>query len=178
MMMTLLLAMTLAQQNPLFPVRQAPGKPTSASAMLGERAVNLLGEPGQVTVYRVDGENNARFDVRNVEGFAIVAERRLEAARIPDIRALILDSDAYDFGQWGDDKWCGFVPGIAVVFERDKAKVIALVCFKCGDIVFSVHDARGERVFATYADFNPSRQKWLKLVREWFPDDEALKALE
>lgn len=178
MLTTLLLAFTLVQDNPLFPVRQAPGKPTSAAAMLGEQAVKLLAEPGQVRLVRVDGENNARFDVRNVEGFAVLAEKRLEPRDIPGVRALLLDDAAYDFSQWGNDKWCGFVPAIAVVFERDHSKVIALVCFKCGDIVFSVHDEKGERVFATYADFGPSRQKWLKLARDWFPEDKALKDME
>lgn len=178
MLTTLLLVLTLVQDNPLFPVKQAPGRPASAAAMLGERAVKLLEEPGQVTLYRVDGENNARFDVRNVEGFRVLAEKPLDATRIPEIRALLLDDKAYDFTQWGNDKWCGFVPGIAVVFERDKAAVVALVCFKCGDIVFTARDEQGERFFSTYADFGPSRARWLKLAREWFPDDEALKALE
>jgi hypothetical protein len=178
MLTTLLLVLTLAQDNPLFPVKQTPGKPASAAAMLGEQAVKLLGEPGQVMLYRVDGENNARFDVPNVEGFRILVEKPLDAARIPEIRDLLLDDKAYDFTQWGNDKWCGFVPGIAVVFQRDKASVVALVCFKCGDIVFTASDEKGERFFSTYADFSPSRARWLKLAREWFPHDEALKALE
>jgi hypothetical protein len=159
-------------RNPLFPIRQPPGVPASAQAMIGDAAAEILQNPTRVTVFRLDPSVAGRFDRPNVEGFAILGESLVqEPARVKALRTLLLDDAAYDFSQWNQDKWCGdFAPGLAVRVQRDERAVNAMVCFKCGDIAFSVYDARKQRVHATYADFTPSRDRWRGIAKEHFPD--------
>lgn len=175
----MLLAAPALAQNPLFPVRQSPGKPTSARAMLGDQADAILQQPTRVIIYRVEAGDGDAFNVPNVEGFPKTAETLVrEPDAVRKLRDLILDTGAYNFEEWGQNKWCGaFEPGVAIVFEHNRARVIALVCFKCNDIVYVVYDQHDKRTFSTFVDFQPGRARFLDVSRRAFPDDAILKEL-
>jgi hypothetical protein len=170
-----------AEQRSIFPLTQTPGKPTTAGGMLGDAAVDVLKNPTRVTVYRVEPGDGDFFAGRNVEGFKVTAEKQVtEADKVAWLRdGVILETKHYDFSQWGENKWCGaFSPGVAMVFERGQAKVIALVCFKCNDVVYCVYDAKAERTLSTFVDFRPGRAKFLEASKWAFPDDKVLAELK
>ncbi|HMO27351.1 MAG TPA: hypothetical protein PKB10_13890, partial [Tepidisphaeraceae bacterium] len=157
----------------------SPGKPESARAMLGDQADAVLQNPTRVMIYRVEPGDGDAFHVPNVEGFPTIAETLIrEPAQVREVRELILDTGAYDFEEWGQNKWCGaFEPGVAIVFARERAKVIALICFKCNDIVYAVYNQQDQRTFSTFVDFRPGRARFLQLAQQAFPDDATLQAL-
>ena len=87
------------------------------------------------------------------------------------LRTVLLDPSAY-VGPDGPKKGCYPDFGVRIQFEEEKDAVDVLICFQC-DILAVYHNGN----LAGGGDFAPGRSKLLAVVKELFPDDDAIRSL-
>lgn len=145
---------------------------TSLVRLLGsEKAVDVVRHFDRLEVQRLSGEV---LPHRDAPSLAYHPPRGAPFAAPPDIAQQIsqalLDPDAYE---WGDAHLCDPAPGVRLTFHRGNDQVDFLLCFECGllDTYFAGR-------FITSQSFDHSRDALATAMKELFPDDEQIQAIE
>ena len=87
------------------------------------------------------------------------------------LRTVLLNPSTYN-GPDGPKKSCLPDHGVRIQFQEDEDAVDVLICFYC-DMLTVYHNGK----VAGGGDFAPGRSKLLAIVKELFPDDDAIQFL-
>ena len=91
-------------------------------------------------------------------------------ATATQLRTLLLDPSSYD---WETAKGCEPDYGVRIQFQHDTDEVDVLLCFAC-DILAVYHNG----TIVGGEDFDEIRSQLVAIVKDLFPDDEAIQSLE
>jgi len=93
----------------------------------------------------------------------------VSAAVASDLRGALLDTSSY---LWNIGKLCEPDYGVRIQFQHNTDKVDVLLCFQC-DVLGVYHNGKA----VARKDFDPARPQLVLIVKELFPDDEAIQSL-
>ena len=137
---------------------------------LGTDIVRILETADRVEAIRVDGSLESRDSVEEKIGDYPITSvgPALSAEQIATLRGLIFDEANWQFDL---AKACEFMPGVDYRFMVEDEQVDVLLCFSCDEWGF-LHNGR-----MCIEDNDRARPALLRLARESFPDDAALRDL-
>lgn len=168
---------------------------------LGEKGASILRSPTKVEIFRI--KPRRQKDAKNqIGGYPITATANEPGKEVVSKwSALLLDKSSYvnasrQDGEMG--KLCGFSPGVALRFWKDKEVVEVLLCYGCDEIRFLTRDAEGKPVDPGRKPgrvpvkgegkgdvpreqrndyFDPARSAFVKLAKAAFPKDKDIQDL-
>lgn len=159
------------------PPREAGAAAAAAdgvTARVGAEAADVLAAATRVETFRLKPERAQEGD-RGLGGYVITKDGPAEGKeRAAEVAGLLLDPRTCNFDRL---KRCEFVPGVGYRLWKGERSVEVVLCFACEQVVIFAPPAANGSVRSAMADFAPARAQFLRLAREAFPDDEALKKL-
>ncbi|MBI2922183.1 MAG: hypothetical protein HYY18_14115 [Planctomycetes bacterium] len=142
----------------------------------GERVVGIIAGATRVEVFRVFPEKPNEPMGKECGGYPVIStgkERDREFAG--KVAAILLDEKTYDFEK---AKKCKFEPGVGFRLWREKDWVDVTLCFHCDELEISSKKPDEKELRTSHEDFDAARAALVKLVKEAFPDDKEIQALE
>lgn len=175
-----IMALAIALLLPLFSVQcQSGGGPSEAlTAFTGDvdlrvrklmgSSIDLYKSPERIDAFIVASEPARRGE--RIETFPVMQRGpALSADQARRLQRIMFDVNSFNFNVV---KKCPFTPHLGFVFQKDGESAHVLVCFACNEWSFGAGD-RG-----AIEDMDTVRPELLRLGRELFPDDAALRNLE
>lgn len=131
-------------------------------------AIDTVRNASSVTAYRL---KSPATDHRLLSDYEMTAGPiSVSDASTAELRAMLLDSSLY---RWDTAKGCEPDFGVRIRFQRGNDAVDVLFCFDCD--ILGVYD---NGVAVGGEDFDDFRNRLLVIVKDMFPDDEAIQSLE
>ena len=139
----------------------------------------IIANPTSVKAWRTVGSLKSDFESFSPEDFyrksgngKIVSTNLVE-----QLRKILLDENSYphyDNSIPMPGKACLPEPGVVITFSNGKKDIDIFFCFECAILIVKTEgEANSSRL---QTDFDPSRQKLLKIAKKIFPKDTKLQS--
>jgi hypothetical protein len=130
--------------------------------------------PDKVQVWKTEGFLNRQSDSRPEQ--RAFYRKGGEPKTVPsDLAKSLIEQlsnpSSYDYDP-GSSKMCIPMPGFVIAFTRAEGEVDIFLCFECD--ILAVHV--GEN-FKAEADFDPSHNELLRIIKTLYPNDEKVQSL-
>jgi hypothetical protein len=142
----------------------------------GKEVAHTLATAPRVLAYRVKPDPvkaDAPEAKTAVAGYPVIGGAvALDAETSKNLRAVLLDPGAYEFGV---AKACEFVPGVGVRFVGEERTIDVVFCFECD--VLSIRALGSER-WQGGGSFDPGRARFVAVMKQVFADDKTIQELK
>ena len=149
------------------------GSPAKLARKLGgDQVVAVIRTAVSIESFRVTDTSRRTSSQPPIRGGYIVVDGPVipSAPLANELSTALLDPKTYKWD--GSVKACIFDPGVRIDFRTAPDLVQVVICFQCDEL-------RVERNYQPvgFLDFDPGREKLVKLAKQLFPDDQVIQAL-
>jgi hypothetical protein len=140
----------------------------------GPGNLQIVRSPDKVQVWKTEGFLNRQSDSRPEQRafYRKGGEPKTVPSDLSKSLTEKLSNRSSYYSDTGSSKACVPMPGFVIAFTRAEGEVDIFLCFECGILAVQV----GEK-FKAEADFDPSHNELLRIIKTLFPDDENVQSL-
>jgi hypothetical protein len=148
-----------------------------AKAALGDEGIAILKKAVRTEAFRINPSMLTKKEIEDhvpsVGFYAIIGKGTVNRKFTAKIRTALFDASSYN----GREAKC-FDPGVGFRIGRGREAVEVFLCFHCNNLAVAVRNAEENRYSrSSSAGFGESRELWIRLAKEAFPEDGEIQAL-
>ena len=142
-------------------------------AFLGDPTISILSGATRTETFRISELHDAKAK-HAIGGFPIIAVGKTQRQAFTHrLSGVLLNYHTYAFGV---GKNCAFIPGVAFRVWKGREFAEVVLCFNCNEVSIHTH-VRGHSVHWADADFDPAREKLVRLAKQAFPRDKEIRQM-
>ena len=151
------------------------GADTRVKNIFGSEPLAIIGGATEAEAYRI-GRNDLNPAARAGDGKRLGLYEirsgpvRLEEAWLRRLKEVLFDEASYEWNR--PPKGCILKPGVGVRYRQGGRETHLYLCFECEMLGIGLPDSD------RWEDFDPANAKLARLVKEVFPGDPEIQAIE